>query len=171
METEATYAESTLPANVTKCPAEQKVLGVPWDIANDQLVFSLGAMLEGATIVAPTKRAVISLIGRIYDPLGFLSPVTVRFKILMQELCKHRLGWDQPLDGELLDKWTSLIQQLNEAPPVILPRCCLQGPSSESKSYRLLGFCDASISAYAAVVYFVEENEGGIYSHFIVSKT
>lgn len=95
----------------------------------------------------------------------------MRFKILMQEICKHKLGWDQPLDGELQDRWTRLIQQLNEAPPVTLPRCCLQGPSSESKTYQLHGFCDASITAYTAVVYLVEEDEGNIYSHFIVSKT
>ena len=50
-------------------------------------------MLEGSTVVEPTKRAVISLIGRIHDPLGFLSPVTVRFKILMQELWEPAAGW------------------------------------------------------------------------------
>ena len=103
-----------------------------------------------------------------YAPLGFLSPVTVCFKILMQELCKNKLGWDQLLSGEALAKWTKLVEQLRGAPPITLPRCCLQGPRSESRMY---GFCNASTAAYAAVVYLVEEAEGRAYSHFIVSKT
>ena len=89
----------------------------------------------------------------------------------MQELCKSKLGWDQQLSGELLIKWTRLIDQLRDAPTISLPRCCLQGPRSESRTYRLHGFCDASNVAYAAVVYLVDEDENHVYSHFIVSKT
>ena len=166
-----TYVEATLPLGTTKHPTDQKVVGVRWNVSLDQLLFSLDTVLDESTAVKPTKRVVISLIGRIYDPLGFLSPVTVRFKILMQELCKSKQGWDQPLSGELLIKWTRLIDQLKEAPPITLPRCCLQGPRSESRVYRLHGFCDASNVAYAAVVYLVEEDGNCVYSHFIVSKT
>ena len=43
-------------------------------------------------------------------------------------------------------------------------------PKSESRDYRLCGFCGVSTAAYAAVVYLVEEEEH-TYSHFIVSKT
>ena len=39
------------------------------------------------------------------------------------------------------------------------------------KQYRLYGFCDASIAAYAAVIYLVEENSDDNHSSFIVSKT
>ena len=171
VEADETYAEVTLATNKTKHPTEQKVLGIRWNVAEDQLVFSLDIMLEGFTVVEPTKRAVISLIGRIYDPLGFLSPVTVCFKMLMQELCKNKLGWDQPLSEDLRTKWTRLIDQLSGSPSLTLPRCCLKGPSSKSKTYQLHGFCDASLAAYAAVVYLVEEDEHGKYSHFIVAKT
>ena len=90
---------ATLSTSSNKHPTEQKVLGVRWNVSLDQLVFSLEAMLEATTTAEPTKRVMISLIGRIYDPLGFLSPVTVRFKLLMQELCKNKLGWDKLLDG------------------------------------------------------------------------
>ena len=154
-----------------KHSAEHKVLSVCWNTALDHLVFSLDAMLEESAVVGPTKRVVISLIGRIYDLLGFLSPVTVCFKILMQELRKNKLGWDQLLSGELLAKWTKLVEQLMRGTlPITLPRCCLQGPRSESRVYRLYGFCDASTAAYAAVVYLVEEDEGCAYSHFIVAR-
>ena len=148
VEADETYVEAILPTGMHKRSAEHKVLGVHWNTALDQLVFSLDALLEGSAVVGPTKRVVISLIGGIYDPLRFLSPITVYFKILMQELCKDKLGWDQPLSGELLAKWTRLVEQLREAPAITLPRCCLQGPQSEFRiEYRLYGFCDASTVA------------------------
>jgi len=169
VEADETYVDVILPTGTNQNPAEHKVLGVRWDAELDQLAFALEAIHQEST-GTPTKRVVVSLIGQIYDPLGFLSPVTVSLKVLMQELCKNKLGWDQELSGELLAKWTRLVEQLKGAPPITLPRCCLQGPRSESKTYQLCGFCDASTAAYAAVIYLVERDESSVYSHFVVSK-
>ena len=73
---EETYVESMLP---TPCslPDEQRVLGVRRNVKRDQLVISLDAVVKTAAQVDPTKRNVISVIGQIYDPLGFLSPATI----------------------------------------------------------------------------------------------
>ena len=100
----ATLRLLSLATSLNKQPIEHKVLGVRWNVPLDQLVFSLDAMFEATAIVEPTKIVVISLIGRIYDPLGFLSPITVRFKILMQELCKNKIGWDQLLIASQMEE-------------------------------------------------------------------
>ena len=171
VEADERYLDATLHTGTTKHPTEQKVLGVRWDVSQDQMLFCLDAIVEGATSIVPTKRIVISLIGRVYDPLGFLAPITIRFKLLMQELCRDKIGWDQPLAGEMLSKWKRLIEELRVAPTIALPRCCLQAPKSEDRSYRLNGFCDASNAAYAAVVYLVEQDGDCAYTHFIVAKT
>ena len=50
---------------------------------------------EGATVadeLHSTKRNVVSIIGRFYDPLGYLSPTTIPFKVYMQELFNSKLG-------------------------------------------------------------------------------
>ena len=39
------------------------------------------------------------------------------------------------------------------------------------KSYSLCGFCDASLSAYAAVVYLVAQTDVGQFVKLVVSKT
>ena len=91
VEADETFVEATLPTRLDRDPTEHKVR-VCWNVSLYQLVFSVDAMLEATATVEPTKRVVISLIGQIYAPLGFLSPVTVRFKIQMQELCKNRLA-------------------------------------------------------------------------------
>ena len=111
------------------------------------------------------------LVGRIYDPLGFLAPVTIKFKILYQKLCKSKLEWDCDLPEELLKEWRSLVADLKEAGPISIPRsyvCRIKGTPS---SYTLCGFCDASTQAYAAVIYLVMESEINTEMKFLVSKT
>ena len=128
-------------------------------------MFSLDAVLESTATVEPTKRVVISLIGQIYDPLGFLSPITVRFKILMQELCKNKLGWDQLLDGELLAKWRKLVDQLKGHHPSHYQDVAYRAREVSQEHINCMGSV-----MYAAVVYLVED-EGCTYSHFVMSKT
>ena len=96
---EGTYVEATLPAEPCYRAEEQKVLGVCWNIHLDQLMFEFYGIASIAMSLSPTKRNFISLIGRFYYPLGFLSPVTIHFKVFMQELCKSKLSWEQLLEG------------------------------------------------------------------------
>jgi len=62
----------------------------------------------------------VSFVGRIYDPLRFLAPVTMKFKIIFQKLYKSKLEWDLP--EELLKEWRSLVVDLKEAGPISIPR-------------------------------------------------
>ena len=162
--TENTGAETIYPSS------QQKVLGVTWDLVDDQLILSLESFVETASLLIPTKRNIVSLVGQIFDPLGFLSPVTVRLKILLQELCKIKIGWDQQLEGILLERWKKLVRELSPCPLLMLPRCYFV-ESRPGADYRLYGFCDASTSAYAAVVYIVEEFDGLKSSSFVTAKT
>lgn len=100
---------------------EQKLLGVRWDIATDQLVINLDE------IGVPTKRNIVALVGRFYDPLGLLAPIVVQFKMFFQELCEAKLEWDQPLLGKLQAKWHSLSADLQEGQLISIPRCYLSG--------------------------------------------
>ncbi|CAG7667401.1 unnamed protein product [Allacma fusca] len=61
-----------------------KALGLVWSSTED--CFRMSAQQPKAQKV--TKRTILSEIARIFHPLGFLSPVTVRAKLLMQRLWK-----------------------------------------------------------------------------------
>ncbi len=163
---EASYSEATIPTEPIGQPGGHKVLGVRWEPMEDQLIFDLTHLAERAVRIQPTKRNVVSVIGQIYDPLGYLSPVTIAFKILMQDVCKTKLGWDQPLTGDALAKWDALVRALRQSKPISMPRCYFDEPADTA--VRLYGFCDASMAAYAAVVYIARD--GGTPS-FVVSKT
>ena len=58
----------------------------------------------------PTKRNVVSMTARFFDPLGVVSPVTVLFKMFFQGLCEAGVGWDDPLTGKLWEEWNRLLQ-------------------------------------------------------------
>ena len=118
-----------------------------------------------------TKRNVVSLATRFFDPLGVISPITVRFKLLFQQMCEIKTDWDDSLTGELLTEWESLASDLQQSKPILLPRCYTGVESTPIKSYSLQRFCDASQRAYAAVGYLRVESEAGTFTQFFCSKT
>ena len=142
-----------------------------WNVSSDQIVFSLDELAEQARRLEPIKRNVISLIGRFYDPLGFLAPIVVCYKVFMQSLCEAKIGWDDTIPEPLMAQWRKLVLNLSESRPMTLPRCYLDGVNNEILSYKLCGYCDASLSAYAAVIYLLMESEDGFCTRFVVAKT
>ena len=134
------------------------------------LQFSVADIAELASNTEPTKRNVVSIIGKFYDPLGYLTPVIIRFKRLFQKLCQAQVKWDDGLPENLQGECKLLVEDLQKSSPISIPRCYQQG---EVGSYILCGFCDASTTAYAAVVYLVMKmEEGGERNgRFLASKT
>ncbi len=122
---------------------------LPW---TDQLRRGFDDIAHIAATIEPTKRHTVSVIGLFYNPLGFLSPIMIRFKMLLQELCKEKRDWDQLLSGELLQKWNKLISELQCSSTLTLPRCIWDGIPTDMSSCSLHGFCDASKHVYAAVI-------------------
>ena len=72
-------------------PGGQKVLAVGWDPTSDMLLFDISAMVNSLQTLEPTKRSIVGVASRFYDPLGFLSPVIIMLKVFFQELCKIKL--------------------------------------------------------------------------------
>ena len=135
----------------TPAKQEVKVLSVTWNPHNDFLVFDLSDLSSMAGSLQPTKRNVVSLIGRFYDPLGFLAPISIKYKILFQKLCQAELDWDSNLPKELMKEWRFLLADLEEAGPISIPRSYDYRVEGTPSAYTLCGFCDASTQAYAAV--------------------
>ncbi|KAM8703294.1 hypothetical protein ACLKA7_007989 [Drosophila subpalustris] len=65
-----------------KTEEASKALGICWSSVDDEFRFSYSA--EVSQVV--TKRAVLSELAQVFDPLGFLSPVVILGKIFLQEL-------------------------------------------------------------------------------------
>ena len=52
-----------------------KVLGIEWDNINDYLIYSFKDLVESFKSVLPTKRSILGLITKFYDPVGLIQPV------------------------------------------------------------------------------------------------
>ena len=76
------YAKSVLGGRSDPRCEEQRILGVRWNFIHDQLVFDLTDIAQYVATLEPTKRNIVGVSAKFYDPLGLVSPVTVQFKLL-----------------------------------------------------------------------------------------
>ena len=151
-----------------------KVLGIYWDVIQDEFHYDLSELIKYAEALPATKRSVLTLSAKIFDPIGLLTPFTISMKILFQDLCIEKVNWNESLEGEALAKWNSFINDLNTLKNIRVPRCYANSSLTQSTvcSYQIHGFSDASERAYAAVVYLrTEFSNGETQVHIVTSKT
>ena len=170
-QSELTYSETTFGTTPHSQAEGTKVLGVLWNPEDDRLTFDITGIAKIAFDLVPTKRNLVSLIGKCYDPLGFLSPMIVRFKMLFQKLCGCKCSWDDVISGETLKEWKILVADLQLAVPVSIPRTFFHELDSHLVSATLCGFCDASARAYGCVVYLVLRNNSTVAIQLVAAKT
>ncbi|XP_011685182.1 PREDICTED: uncharacterized protein LOC105448357 [Wasmannia auropunctata] len=123
------------------------ILGLSWNPARD--VFQFHVSLPD--LIPTTKRAALSTIARLFDPLGWVTPVTVAAKIFIQKLWRLKYGWNEELPADVMTQWRTIYYSLSHLNGLALPRW--SGFGSDSTRLELHGFADASSCAYAAVVY------------------
>ena len=169
-----TFAKYTVGTGQTKLSGqvdEQKTLGLIWNYANDSFVFDLVGYANIAAQLPLTKRSVLSVVARSFDPLGLLAPIIVPMKVLFQELCVSKCGWDSPLNDTSSHKFLDWIHELRKVSHIVLHRCYFQNLCGNVIARYLCGFCDASIVAFAACTYLVIVTDQGLHSSLVASKT
>ncbi len=125
---------------------ELKTLGVSYDPVGD--VFSFPALQVEPTCW--TKRKVLKLFPRLYDPLGLLLPFVIRARIFFSSIAHKDQGWDRKLAPSR--EWEKWVAELGELDQVRFPRCLKTAPSQEVQLHLFAG---ASQKAYAAAAYVV----------------
>jgi hypothetical protein len=159
-------AQESAPANKTQI----KVLGKIWDTDTDMLLFNFEELIEYAKSLPMTKRSFLKWSSKIFNPLGFLMPFTIKLKMLFQELCLGKTSWDEKVDEKTcatINNLRSELAFLNEVP---IPRCYFL-PNLKPAVVQIHGFSDASERAFAAVIYLRTLYENGtIDVNLIASK-
>lgn len=139
------------------------VLGLVWDPAADQPKFKVELTDRRPPF---TKRTIASDGARIFDPNGYLAPITIAAKIFMQNLWRIGVEWDEELNNDINSQWSQFYQSLPEVADITIPRWL--GISATSAT-QLHVFCDASLKAYGAVIYAQTTSPGGTVSSTIVT--
>ncbi|KAL7725570.1 hypothetical protein ACLKA6_003190 [Drosophila palustris] len=124
-----------------------RALGVYWTPLEDSFRFRVNFEIP---VCIPTKRIILSTIARLFDPMGWLSPIVLTAKMLMQVLWKTKLKWDS---------WDKFVKELPNIAFKKIPRY-IAGCSTNNVG-QLHIFCDASAGAYGAAAYLRVPAENG----------
>ena len=84
-------------------PAEcHKALGLHWDTKKDTLHVSTPTLTANNN---PTKRGIASDVAKTFDLLGWFAPCTIVVKIMLQDLWKLKLAWDDQVPNSIAQAW------------------------------------------------------------------
>ena len=147
-----------------------RTLGLAWDCDEDQFDFNLAKLVEFSKSLELTKRNVLRLTVKLWDPLGLLAPVRLPIKVLFQTLCAMKYEWDDVPTGEHKKIWDKLIYDLEQFDVINLPRFYFYKWTDPVNSVSLHGFGDSSKLAYSCCIYLLAENRGSILVNLVTSK-
>lgn len=120
----------------------QRSLGLLWEVTNDTFAFSVTNDTKPFT-----HRGVLSTVNSIFDPLGFLAPVTVQGRALFRELTAESSDWDAPLPEDKLIKWKAWQDSLQGLKHFHVPRTYTVTSPNKTMRIELCVFSDASTKA------------------------
>ncbi|GFW62964.1 integrase catalytic domain-containing protein [Trichonephila clavipes] len=123
-----------------------KTLGISWKPFEDCFVFKVSVSAKHIY----TKREVLSVIAKLYDPLGFLGPVIAKAKVFLQQLWQCKLDWDDVLHNSIANECREFVTTLKCITEVKINRFIM---GDNNVRIVLQGFADASEAAYRAVIY------------------
>jgi hypothetical protein len=142
----------------------EKSLGLTWDLKQDLLTF--------LTSVKPkpvTRRGMLSSVSSLFDPLGLVSPFTVRGRMLVQELTRLNLGWDEKIPEHIAQQWAEWLDELAAVSEFKIARCITPAGAVE---FQLHHFGDASSKAYGSVSYLRSTlSDGQVVTFLVMSRS
>ncbi|XP_060574183.1 uncharacterized protein LOC132731902 [Ruditapes philippinarum] len=126
----------------------ERTLGIQWCVESDTFQFRI--TLKDNPF---SRRGVLSTLSSVYDPLGFLAPVILIGKQLLQQMCRNNTDWDSPLSDDfkpLWERWRHDILQLHS---LQVPRCIKPADFGSIVRSELHNFSDASFKGYGQCSY------------------
>ena len=90
-------------------PGNTTVLGLCWDVKEDNLQLKPTAFVDHNSL---SKRKLLSLVSSVFDPLGLLTPVTIKGKMLIRKAWQLKIGWDENLPSQFESECSKLKSEL-----------------------------------------------------------
>ncbi len=101
---ESERARSVVNLDINDLPKES-ALGLKWNVEDYAFVSEVDreTLDQGK---AATRRGILSVVSSLFDPLGMFAPYIMKAKLLLQELCRRKLKWDEAIDEFERKQWT-----------------------------------------------------------------
>ena len=160
--------DSSIVQTISESNEYTKTLGLEWNVCMDQFRITISDLPPTDSV---TKRIVVSDIAKVFDALGWFSPVIIKMKILLQRIWESKVNWDDPVPDDIHEVWQQWRSELPTLATMHIPRC--YSPAGVTiVSMQLHGFSDASEEAYAGVVYLrMVDSIGHVHTSLVFSKT
>ncbi|KAK7891083.1 hypothetical protein WMY93_023046 [Mugilogobius chulae] len=126
----------------------QRSLGVIWNIMTDTFTFKIPEHTKPFT-----RRGVLSTVNSLFDPLGFLAPITIKGRMILRDITSDNVEWDAPLPQSKFEEWRRWQESLSVLKDLHIPRTYATFPVTQAKTTELCVFSDASVRAISAVAY------------------
>ena len=116
-----------------------------------------------------TRRGLLSMTASVYDPLGFVAPVILEAKLLLQDLCKQKANWDSVISEKERVRWSRWLEKLPYLSELRISRCFTQVAAA---SYEIHCFADASSFAYGVCSYLcIVDTKNFVHCSFLLGKS
>lgn len=89
----------------------------------------------------------------IFDPLGLISHFLMYLKVLLQDVWRSGIHWDEAIEDTLFEKWCRWLKVLPQVENVEIPRWFKSADFPDSCTIQLHTFVDASETGMAAAVF------------------
>lgn len=145
----------------------ERVLGIKWDVCTDQFWF------ESVKKDKPlTRRGILSVVSSLYDPLGLVAPLTLPAKLLLQDLCREKHGWDDQIGEHRITQWQDWLSELDRISELRVARCLVPVDMGKPVDIQLHHFSDASMTGYGSVAYLrIVGHDGRIHCSILLGKS
>ena len=145
----------------------QQSLGTYWCIESDTLGFRIELKDKPLSL-----RDIFSTISSVYDPLGTVSPVILTGKQILQDLCRQKVDWDDPLPDEIIARWERWRTELPLLEKVKLNRCVKPPGFGSPVQAEVHSFSDASESGIGQVSYLrTVDSKREVHVSFLIAKS
>ena len=145
-----------------------KALGVKWEVCADTFQYVYKPQLLTGPV---TRRAMLSYVSSMFDPLGFISAVTLMGKMFYQEATRLRISWDTPVPDALSLRWNEWLESLTEIDSLRFKRCMIPHDFVDGVA-EIHNFCDGSQTGYGCSSYIRVINKfGQIHVALVTAKS
>ncbi|XP_041473798.1 uncharacterized protein LOC121422697 [Lytechinus variegatus] len=134
----------------------ERALGIVWNVATD--AFCIRISLKEKPM---TRQGILSIVASLYIPLGFVAPVVLDGKRILQEMCRSGLGWDDPVPENLESRWDQWCKEIPQLEELRIPRCYHPAEFGYQVTVQLHHFLDASKSGDGQCSYLRLINQKG----------
>ena len=160
-----------------------KVLGLDWEYGRDCFRFLMeGEMIQKFAEDKPndmeiefgrgvlTKRMILSAVNGIYDPIGFLTPIVIKAKIMLKKLWCEKVDWDDQLSRDRFEEWAKFFKDMVLLKELSFKRCV--NSSECTGDPIMIVFCDASEQAFGACCYLRwQTRDGSFQAQLMAAKS